>query len=83
MEEYKIKMIKEAKDLAIKIEKLANKIDKFSNDFEFDPIELSLMKNQLEHMHAYYGSLLIRCECTFKHDEFEKLQEELNGTYKD
>lgn len=80
MEEYKIKLINDAKDLSLKIEALSDKIEKFSKDTEFDPIELSLMKSQLNHMNNYFGSILIRCECTFKPKEFEEMQEVLNGS---
>lgn len=80
MEEYKKRMIEEAKDLSIKIVKLENKINEFEDDLSFDPIELSLMKNQLKHMHNYFGSLLIRAECTFNGDEFKEMEEALNDT---
>lgn len=80
MEEYKKRMIEEAIDLSKKIYKLETKINEFENDDTFDPIELSLMKNQLKHMHNYFGALLIRAECTFKPNEFEEMEEMLNGT---
>lgn len=83
MEEYKRRMIDEAKDLVVKISKLSKKIELFEKDDTFDPIELSLMKNQFKHMNNYFGSLMIRCECTFNHNEFNVLESELNDTYKD
>lgn len=83
MEEYKKNLIEDANELSKKIIKLEKKINMFEEDESFDPIELSLMKNQLKHMQSYFGSILIRCECTFNTDEFNHMEEMLNDTYKD
>ena len=80
MEEYKTRMINEAVELKARISKLHRKIDEFSKDFSFDPIELALMKQQVAHMNNYFGTLLVRAEMTFKADEYKKMEEAIDGS---
>lgn len=83
MEEYKLKMIEEAKELSKKLFKLDKDIDRFSDDPSFDPIGLALMKQQFEHMSNYYGTLMLRCQFCFTQDEYKILGEKLNDSSRD
>ena len=83
MEEYKIQMINEAYDVDDRIHMLSKKIDRFSEDYSFDPIELALMKQQLAHMKDYFMTLILRCQMTFSQNEFEKLSRAIDGNSED
>jgi hypothetical protein len=82
MEGYKVRMIEEASELRERLHKLSDKIDKFENDMTFDPVELALMKTQFDHMNAYYGTLLLRCEFCFSMEEFDLLKEAIDKEVK-
>ena len=82
MEGYKERLITEAKELRDRIHKLSKAIDKFEKDFSFDPVELALMRTQFDHMNAYYGTLLLRCEFCFSLEEFEYLKECIDAEVK-
>ena len=80
-----VSLSKEKRELMTEAVEMCKKMHKFSaalhaaeDDPEWDPILLSLMKDQREHMIGYYNILLLRCEMSFTDAEFDILKEEID-----
>ena len=84
MEEYKERLVNEICSLKTRIERLEKFIKTHGSSTGFDPIQLSLMKVQIEHMKNYFTVLFMRCQLAFDMDEFEELMKKLEyDTVKD
>lgn len=73
-----MRMSKELYNLQRRIIRLGKFIKTHDYTTGFDPIQLSLMKNQYDYMGKYFTMLFLRCQLSFDMDEFEDLMKKLN-----